>query len=151
MKETYSGEWNGTGDALRRDAFGDAFHVLVVSRASAMDGFIAWCDTYDLHWCMRGAVVIDLYARPHARGSATGASLICAAAAAIHADGGTFLKGGPVENAAVKRLYARSAVCNPGMDCTLSGRAFRRIAELSGKPAREIARSVPDVSWNYQP
>ena len=50
-----------------------------------------------------------------------------------------------------QRLYARFAMCFPGADCIVGGRAFRRLAELAGYAPRVAARSLPEKRWNYEP
>jgi hypothetical protein len=39
----------------------------------------------------------------------------------------------------------------PGGESYVSGRAFRRLAELSGESLREIVKGLPDTAWNYEP
>ena len=50
-----------------------------------------------------------------------------------------------------RRLYDRFCVFFPGATANLSGRAFRHLAGLAGASPREIARSLPEPAWNYEP
>jgi GNAT superfamily N-acetyltransferase len=106
--------------------------------------------SYDLHHCVAGAEVLDLYVAPEARGRGLALALACAVAAAVAQDGGTYLKGGAVERGTGRRLYAKLAVCWPSGDCYVSGRAFRRLAALAGQPLRTMIRGLPPMAWNYE-
>lgn len=63
--------------------------------------------------------------------------------------GGGFLKGGAVDPVTANRLYTRFAPAF-GNPYTLSGRAFRRLAEFGGASARELVRSLPKKAWNFE-
>lgn len=91
-----------------------------------------------------------MYVEPAFRGRAVGIRLLAAAAASIQDGGGVFLRGMAVPDASVRKLYARAAVCRDTSECTLSGRAFRRLVDLRGLRLRELATSLPEVSWNYE-
>jgi len=69
----------------------------------------------------------------------------------IQKHGGAYLKGGAVNSSVVHRLYQRIAMRVSENDYYVSGRAFRRLAELSGKSPREIVSGLPEVAWNYEP
>ncbi|MGE5186300.1 MAG: GNAT family N-acetyltransferase [Acidobacteriota bacterium] len=119
-------------------------------RAALCDaGFIAWNDDYDLHHCVRGASLCDLFVRRSARGRGVAPALIAFACREIQATGGVFLRGTAVASAV--KLYARVGW---GWDCrevTLGGRAFRAIAALAGASPRELVRGLPDPAWNHEP
>jgi len=50
-----------------------------------------------------------------------------------------------------RRLYERIAMSFEGADCIVGGRAFRVLADLSGRPIRELVRGLPKKEWNYEP
>ena len=152
MQETFKVSWRGSAEALRRDGFGREFetHVAVTGDARVI-GFAAWTKSYDLHHCLTGGYILDLYVAPASRGRGVAPALVCMVAAEILQRGGTYVKGQAVDNRAVQRLYARFAMCFPGADYVIGGRAFRRLAELAGRSARVAARSLPEKSWNYEP
>ena len=60
-------------------------------------------------------------------------------------------KAGAVDNPVVRRLYQKIAMCLPAGESYVSGRAFRRLAELSGKSLHEIIKKMPEATWNYEP
>jgi ribosomal protein S18 acetylase RimI-like enzyme len=95
--------------------------------------------------------ILDLYVSPASRGRGVAPALVCTVAAEILRRGGTYVKGQAVNNRAAQRLYARFAMCFPGADCIVGGRAFRQLAALAGHSARVAARSLPEKSWNYEP
>lgn len=150
MRETYDDEWHGSAEALERDGFGRDFHIHLATAGGAVVGMVAWHDSYDLHHCMKGAEVIDMFVVREARGRSVGPALVCAVAAAVLKRGGRFLRGQATEDAAVRRLYERVAICNVALQCTISGRAFRTLAGLDSESPRLIARSLPDKAWNRE-
>ena len=111
-------------------------------------GFLAWRDSYDLHNCVSGAEVIDMYVRPYHRGHALAMALLAAVAQEVASRGGKYLKGQSVERPAIWRMTRRFARCFPGADCFVGGRAFRALAALRGRPAREMLKSLPRLEWN---
>jgi GNAT superfamily N-acetyltransferase len=150
MREAYGVEWTGSSEALRRDALGQRCSVLLATTPhGAAVGFVAWCPSYDLHNCVAGVDVLDLYVVPAMRSRGVALLLACALAAEEHGRGAVYMKGMSLEGGSGRRLYGRFAVCDPG-GCIVSGRAFRRLAELAGRPVREIARSLPERAWNYE-
>lgn len=150
MLETYSEPWHGSSEALRHDALGQKCSILVVANAQqSLLGFLAWTPTYDLHHCVAGGEVLDLYVEPRWRGRGIALLLGCAAAARIREEGGKFLKGSVVASGSGRRLYGRFAVCDAA-GCIVGGRGFRRLAELAGRPIREVVRLLPEASWSYE-
>jgi GNAT superfamily N-acetyltransferase len=152
MRETYGGGWGGDVAALRQHLQDESIGILLLENArDEIEAFLAWTISYDLHWCMKGGVIVDLYVRPASRGR--GAALVLAAelAAEIKRLGGTHLKGGAVETASVHRFYQRIAARQGENEYYVSGRAFRRLAALSGKTVREMVGSLPSADWNFQP
>lgn len=152
MRETYDSVWSGTSESLKSDGFGREFEIIVSeNRKKEIIGFIVWNDTYDLHHCLKGGTVMDFYVAPESRGRGAGLLLVVDAAAEIQKCGGKFLHGGAVENEVVRRFYNRLAMSFPNGECYISGRAFRHLAELSGKSIRQIIKNLPKTEWNYQP
>lgn len=151
MREALAAEWQGSSTALSQDiARGDARLLLATDREGAAIGFLGWSPTYDFHHCIRGGSIEDMYVEPSMRGRGVGVMLIAAVARRIQEMGGVFLRGMAVAEPSVQKLYARAAVCNETVECTVSGRAFRRMAELHGRSVREMVRSFPQADWNFE-
>jgi GNAT superfamily N-acetyltransferase len=109
---------------------------------------VTWEPAYDVHHCVHGGGVCELYVVPEHRGRAVAAQLIAFVCAQIAATGGKYIKGTAVASAAP--LYNRVAW---GWDCReviLGGRAFRTFADLAGASAREIVRNLPDPASNHE-
>jgi GNAT superfamily N-acetyltransferase len=151
MRELFDGIWNGNPEALARDGFGAHFDVVVATRAGERVGFAAWRSTYDLHHCIRGGEILDLYLRAELRGRGVALQFVAAVAAAVRARGGRFIKGHAAGSARTRQLYERVAVAFEGADCIVGGRAFRTLADLDGEPAREMIRRLPEKGWNFEP
>jgi len=152
MRETFKAPWRGSAEALRRDGLGREFSTHVaVGADGGIVGLVAWTRSYDVHHCVAGGYLLDLYVVPEARGRGVAAALACSAAAGIRRAGGAFVKGQAVEERSAQRLYSRIAMRFDGADCIVGGRAFRRLAELAGRPAREVALFLPERSWNHEP
>jgi GNAT superfamily N-acetyltransferase len=149
MRETYHGPWAGTQDRLERDGFGAHFRVTVAVWEGVVVGFAAWRSTYDLHHCMPGLEVIDMYVQPSVRGRGIAACLLARLAADGAKLGARFMTGGAVESGSAARLYGRTTVSHGGQSY-LSGRAFRVFAELAGVSPRQLARHLPLREWNLQ-
>ena len=150
MRETYGAPWNGSVERLHADALGQRCTICVAAAPDeSLAGFLAWAPSYDLHHCVTGAEALDLYVAPRWRGRGIALQLGCAAAAEIARGGGLFLKGTAVETGSGRRLYGRFGVCDAA-GCIVGGRAFRRLAELAGRSAREILRGLPERAWNYE-
>ncbi len=151
MRETYNGGWAGSPERLEKDGFGRDFEMMVAedSRDDVV-GFVAWTKAYDLHYCLRGGLIIDFYVAPPNRGRGVGMLLAVEMAAEVQKSGGMFLHGGAVENETVRRFYNRIAMSFPNGECYVSGRAFRHLASLSGKSLREIIKNLPETAWNYE-
>jgi GNAT superfamily N-acetyltransferase len=152
MRETYQSAWGGNAEQLERDVSDEKFKIFVAESSDRkIIGFIAWVSIYDLHHCLEGGEIIDLFVRLPYRGRGAGVLLITKLAAEIRDNGGAFLHGGAVDNPVVRRFYERSVMCLPGGESYLSGRAFRHLADLSRKSIREIARNLPEAAWNHEP
>lgn len=152
LRESYAGHDGSTSGQLRRDVLSDeSLHrVLLAEVMERSVGFVAWDTVYDMHWAMSGAQVADLYVVPSHRGLGVALSLIARTAADARAEGCAFLRGGAYDRESTRRSYGRIAVVEPSGETHLSGRAFRRLAELADLPTREILLSLPPIEWNFE-
>lgn len=152
MRETYQTTWGGNKQLLEQHLLGHEVEIIV---AETLDrkviGFVAWIDSYDLHWCLKGGDVIDFFVCPAHRGHGAAILLVAKLAADIREHGGAYLKGGAVDNLVVRRLYQKIAMCLPDGESYISGRAFRRLAELSGESVRATIKNLPETGWNHEP
>lgn len=149
MQEVYHGAWHGTELRLASDAFGAHFHLTLAVDKNALIGFAAWCPTYDLHHCLPGIEVIDMYVRPAQRGRGVAACLLARVAADATQLGATFMTGGGLDTGSARRLYARATVTYGGQSY-LGGRAFRAFAQLAGAPPRQVSAQLPPPEWNLE-
>lgn len=151
LRESYPGHIGSSPEQLRRDVLGARarHHVLFAETRDTAIGFVAWDFVYDMHWATGGAQIADLFVLPSYRGLGVSLALIASAAAEVKADGGGFLRGGAYDRESTRRSYARVAVVRPSGDTYLSARAFRRVAELAGRPIRDIVRGLPPIEWNF--
>ena len=150
MRETYDMAWPGGVSGLIRDGFGARFKMLIATLADHSVGFLAWETAYDLHHCMIGGHVLDLYVEPGHRRKGLAVKLIAKATAVIHALGGAFVKGGAVESGSGSRLYGRFAPAF-GNEFILGGKAFRHLGTLPELPIRQLVRALPRKEWNFEP
>lgn len=150
MLETYNEEWRGSVNGLLEDGFRTRFRVLIAVLADQAVGFLAWERSYDLHHCLSGGHILDLYVAQRHRGRGIAVQLIARAAATIHSEGGAFVKGGAVDTGAGSRLYARFAPAF-GNDYILGGKAFRHLATQASLSVRDLARLMPKKEWNFEP
>jgi len=141
--------WDGSPEALARDGFGLHFQMLVATRAGECVGFVGWQNDYDVHSCLPGGELNDLYVRPDVRGLGVALRLVAAVAATVRARGGKYIRGLTTGDPRTLALYGRVAVAFEGANCVLGGAAFRTVADLAGKPARAIIRGLPDKSTNF--
>jgi GNAT superfamily N-acetyltransferase len=72
MRELFARPWNGTAERLAADLDDGVVHAALTE---ARDAFVAWHDAYDLHHCIRGASICDLYVPPAAHGLGVGYEL----------------------------------------------------------------------------
>lgn len=85
------------------------------------------------------------------RGLGVAVALVAAVCAASRSEGGRYLTGAAFERAsAVGSFYERIAVTYDSAECHCAGAAFRRLADLHGRPPRAIARGLPPREWNYR-
>jgi GNAT superfamily N-acetyltransferase len=66
MQELFHRAWGGTTQLLEQQGFGNEVTIIVAEASGqGVVAFVAWISSYDLHHCMSGGEVIDLYvARP---------------------------------------------------------------------------------------
>jgi GNAT superfamily N-acetyltransferase len=142
MLETYHDDWRGSIPALLKDGFGVRFRTLLAARETQLAGILAWEKSYDLHHCLTGGHILDLYVVPEHRFRGIAVQLILKASQII--------KGGAVNTGTGSRLYGRFAMAF-GNDYILGGRAFRHLATLPDLSVRQLARSMPEKQWNFEP
>jgi GNAT superfamily N-acetyltransferase len=143
-------DWIGSVERLREDGFGSRFELLLALAPSQdLIGFTAFAPDYDLHVCVRGARVLDLYVLPEWRGRGVAAVLLAHAAQEILNRGGQYMKGAAQPNAPIVNFYSRCAVPFQGPEFTLSAKAFRHVAGLAGCDPRHIAANLPEKQWNF--
>lgn len=88
-------------------------------------------------------VLVDVWrARGEARGLGVAAALVAALCAHGRREGAEFLRAGAYTDD-VARLYERCAIGGPSWECHVSAEAFHVLADLGGKPVREIVRGLP--------
>jgi GNAT superfamily N-acetyltransferase len=150
MLETYDDEWRGSVNGLLQDGFGARFRALIAVLADEAVGLLAWEKSYDLHHCLSGGHILDLYVARRHRARGIAVQLIATAAGVIHSEGGAFIKGGAVDSGTGTRLYGRFAPAF-GNDYILGGKAFRHLAAQSNLPVRKLVRSMPKREWNFEP
>ncbi len=152
MRETYQRAWGGNAELLERHLAEQEIEILLAENSSRkVIAFLAWTSSYDLHWCMKGGVIVDLFVSPQHRSRGVAVLLAINLAKQIQECGGTHLKGGAVNSPIAGRLYHRIAMKLSDNEYYVSGRAFRHLASLSGKSLREIVRILPETAWNYEP
>jgi len=150
MLETYHEEWRGSVNGLLQDGFDAHFRAVIAALADRAVGFLAWERSYDLHHCLTGGHILDLYVADRHRARGIAVQLIARAAGIIHSEGGAFIKGGAVDSGTGSRLYRRFAPAF-GNDYILGGKAFRHLAAQSNLPVRKLVQSMPKREWNLEP
>ena len=154
LAEQFPGHVGMTATQLERDVLSGASgqRVLLAEEAGRSIGFVGWHRVYDMHWGKAGAQVADLYVVPERRGLGVALALVAAVCAVSRAQGASYLTGGAYDRASpIGRFYERIAVAFDSAECHCSGRAFRHLADLHGRPPRAIARDLPPKEWNYSP
>jgi GNAT superfamily N-acetyltransferase len=152
VRESYPGCAGSNPAQLRRDVLSERshHHLVVAERHRQLVGFVEWDKVYDLHWGMSGAQIEDLYVAPAYRGLGVALLLLAQAAREVRDEGSTFLRGGALDSASLRRFYGRLAVVSPTGDTYLSGRAFQHFTQLAGRPLRAVVRALPPVAWNFE-
>ncbi len=113
-------------------------------------GMAQWRRVYDMFWDMYGGQAEFLYVRPDARGRGVALAIMTTVCSRVRASGGEFLYGSG--NAETTPLYERVMVAGgQSTDCHLSGEAFAVMADLAGRPVRDMVRNLPAPALNRQP
>jgi hypothetical protein len=138
-------------DSMREALFGGQpiAHVLLAEKNATAIGFGAWRKAYDLFWSMYGGDGLGLYVIPAQRGFGIGLCIVAAICADIRDHGGQFLQAS--YDAELSPLYERVAVGRPERACHVSALAFKRLAAVAGRSARDIICALPEKSLNYVP
>ncbi len=81
-----------TDHALRDVIAADApLQSFVAGEIGSLSGYLLWHFAYESSWAARGGYICDLYVREPHRGSDLAHRMLCAAARAIDAGGGTYI------------------------------------------------------------
>ncbi len=146
---SYHPEWRGELARLSTDLESAKVSMASVSYGNVPIGLVAWTPTYDLNWCFPGGEITDLFVTPAHRGFGAALLLTSVAAEGVRTSGGSFVSG-KTNNTAILGSARRFASVEPDGSVYISGRAFKTLAELSGRPIREIIQKLPPRDWNYQ-
>lgn len=152
LAEQFPGHTGTSAEQLEHDVLSGAsgLRVLLAEARGDVIGFVGWHRVYDMHWGKAGAAVADLYVVPARRGLGVAGALVAAVCAVARTQGARYLTGGAYDRASpIGRFYERIAVAFDSAECHCSGAAFRRLADLHGRPPRVIARQLPPKEWNY--
>jgi GNAT superfamily N-acetyltransferase len=138
-------------ERMREAFFGEEAvgRVLLAEVSRATVGFGIWRKTYDVYWSMYGGEAFGLYVKPSHRGTGIAVAIVAAICNEIRRHGGQFLQTSYSPELAP--LYERVGVGRAERACHVSASAFQRLADLAGKPPREIVRALPDKALNDQP
>lgn len=125
--------------------------LVVAERGGELIGMLQWSPFFDMFWGLRGAVAEWLYVRPSSRRLGVPALLAAKVCARVREDGGEFLNG--MATAATAPIHARVAMVveDPSWAVHLSAEAFQVVADLDGRPTRDIVRGLPDPALNRTP
>ena len=154
LAEQFPGHPGTSPEVLEREVLHDdsGQRVLLAVREEVPIGFIGWHRVYDLHWGKGGVQIADLYVSPDHRGHGIALALVAAVCAAGREVGARYLTGGAYDRSSpIGRFYERIAVAFDSAECHLAGAAFRHIAELHGRPPREMTAALPPKEWNFLP
>ena len=139
-----------------RTALRDAFfgptpvaNLVVAIEGDRVVGMGQWTRIYEMFWGKYGASVEWFYVRPKSRGKGISAAIVAEICSQVRQAGGDFLYGGGGDE--VEPLYERVAIGWPTNSCHVSAEAFQVLADLAGKPARDIVRGLPKPEMNRVP
>lgn len=118
-------------------------NLVVATRGERVVGMIQWALFYDQFWAMVGVQGEWLYVRREARGVGISAALVAEICERGRREGAVFLRAGAISDD-VAGLYERVALGGPAYECHVSSEAFQVLADLGGKPVRDIVRGLPD-------
>ena len=134
--------------ALRDAYFGSApvANLVVAVETDRVVGMGQWTRIYEMFWGKFGASVEWFYVRPTSRGKGISAAIVAEICSQVRLAGGDFLYGGGGDE--VEPLYERVAIGWPTNSCHVSAEAFQVLADLAGKPPRDIVRGLPKPEMN---
>ena len=134
--------------ALREAFFGPApvANLVVALEGNRVVGMGQWTRIYEMFWGKYGAAVEWFYVRPTSRGKGISAAIVAEICSQVRRAGGDFLYGGGGDE--VEPLYERVAIGWPSNSCHVSAEAFQVLADLAGKPPRDIVRGLPKPDMN---
>ncbi|MFO1396505.1 MAG: hypothetical protein U1F48_05520 [Burkholderiales bacterium] len=144
MAEALNRRWEGSLSALERDGLGREFHTLLAWRGREAVGVAFWHRVYNVHFCVVGGEICDMFVKRHYRNSGTALMLVAAAARDIKSAGGSFLRGQSDER--LESLYSRCAVVVRGAECYLGGNEFDALAATSDISPRHMLRTLTFLS-----
>lgn len=144
MRESYKTEWKGSEEALMRDIFvAPQIHVVVAERDGEVVGFAAWYPSYDIHHCVPGGTLSDLYMLRGDRGQGAAVFLLARVAEDVLEAGGSYLKGTSLPGSPA-RLYARLAKGRQATEFNLASPWLDRLAEADNwKDLTALMQSIP--------
>lgn len=139
------------------EALGNAYfgphpvaEVVVAERDGDVIGMVQWAQIYDMFWAKLGGQVDWLYVRPRWRGLGVSVAMLAQVCGRVREGGGSFVRGAASDTTAP--LYLRSAAGGHEFEeFHLSAAAFQRVADLAGKPVRDVVRGLPDPKLNFTP
>ena len=147
MGEFLGRPWEGSAAELR-DGLGRDFHAVIACTGYAMVGFAVWHNTYDVHHCLPGGEISDMYVLPQNRGKGIAPTLIAMVASQVLRTGGRFVKG-RIDKAA-EPFYRKVAIVCEGSESYISGRAFRTLAGRAEAVPQRTIRRFPALSENFE-
>lgn len=138
-------------ERLRDAYFGPApvARIFVAVRRGAVVGMCQWAPVFDMFWSMRGGRAEWLYVEPAARGHGIALAIIAAICDDVRRSGGELIYGGYGE--ALAPLYERVVEGWANRECALSAEAFQVLADLAGRPPKDIVRGIPAPALNRVP
>ena len=128
---------------LHEAMFGPAplLRVVVAALPDRLLGYAGWRPAFDAFWAMRGATADGLFVRPEARGRGVAVALLAQVCADVRASGGVYLHA--TYGAAVAPFYEQVVTGWDVRETYLSETSFARLADLAGRPVRELVRALP--------
>jgi GNAT superfamily N-acetyltransferase len=137
--------------ALQEALFGrePVARIFVATWRGRVVGMAQWTRIFDMFWSMFGGKPEWLYVRPEARGLGISAALIAAICDDVRRSDGEFLHA--AYDTHLAPLYERVAIGSSSRECYLSAAAFHAVADLAGRPPREIVRGLPAPALNRTP
>lgn len=115
-------------------------NLVVAEEGPRLIGMAGWHPTFDSFWAMRGGSADGLYVRREARGRGIAVALLAQVCADVRAWGGAYLQGTYGEQ--VAPFYERVVKSWRVRETYLSAPTFDRIADLAGRPVRDMARAL---------